>query len=187
MAKKFNDLIWIAIDIGTTKICVIVSRGLTPEQAEVLGVGQAPSDGLRRGVVVDIAKTVQSIRAAIAEAQLMSGISIESAVIGISGAHIHSRNSVGAVPILRGEVRPTDITNVINAAQAVSVAQGQQILHVLPQFYTVDDEYNIADPLGMSGVRLEVQVHIISGSVASVQNLIKCCQMAGVTVTDIVL
>lgn len=187
MAKSFHDRIWVAIDVGTTKICVMVARGSCVDDIEIIGIGKSASDGLRRGVVVDIARTVKSIRSAVAEAQLMAGIPIESAVIGISGAHIQSRNSNGAVPIKKDEVKKTDITNVINAAKALSLPEGQQILHVLPQFFTVDGQDRVHDPLGMFGVRLEVQVHIISGSVASVQNLVKCCEMAGVKVSDIIL
>ena len=187
MAKNFNDRIWVAIDIGTTKICVLVARGTSSEHLELIGIGKSPSQGLRRGIVVDIAKTVESIRSAAAEAQLMAGISIDSAVIGISGAHIQSRNLMGAVPIKKGEVRLNDIANAMNAAQAIALPEGQQILHVLPQFFTIDGQEPVFDPLGMYGVRLEVKVHIITGSVASVQNLIKCCEMAGIKATDIVL
>lgn len=187
MSKKLHNRIWVAIDVGTTKICVLVARGTSQDDCEILGVGQAPSDGLRRGVVVDIAKTVRSIKKAVAEAQLMSGITIESAAIGIAGAHIQSRNASGAVPIKKDEVKQIDIDNVISAARAIPLPEGQQVLHVLPKFFMVDGQDRVHDPLGLFGVRLEAQVHIITGAVASVQNLVKCCQMAGVKVSDVVL
>lgn len=187
MAKSFNDRIWVAIDIGTTKICVLVACGRTADDCEIIGVGKSASDGLRRGVVVDIAKTVQSIKKAVAEAQLMAGITIESASIGIAGAHIQSRNAAGAVPIKKGEVKQVDVDSVLSTAKAIPLPEGQQILHVLPKYFVVDGQDRVHDPCGLHGVRLEAQVHIITGSVSSVQNLVKCCEMAGVKVTDIVL
>lgn len=187
MAKVFSDKIIVAIDIGTTKICVLVARHFEHQAVEILGIGHAPSEGLRKGVVVDISKTIHSIKQAVYEAQLMAGIAIESAHIGVSGGHIHSLNSHGVVPVNSGEVRPFDITNVLAAARAVPIQEGQQILHVLPQYFVIDSQEKVQDPLGMFGIRLEVQAHIITGSIASVQNLIKCCEMAGVKVEDIIL
>lgn len=187
MANVFSNKTFVAIDIGTTKICVLVARSLEHEALEILGIGHAPSEGLKKGVVVDIAKTIHSIKQAVAEAQLMAGVAIESAYIGVSGGHIHSMNSHGVVPVGSGEVRPFDIENVLAAARAVPVPEGQQILHVLPQYFIIDSQERVQDPLGMFGIRLEVQAHIITGSIASVQNLIKCCEMAGVKVEDIIL
>jgi cell division protein FtsA len=187
MAKVFTDKLWVAIDIGTTKICVLIAQYLGDNQIEVLGIGKAPSHGLKKGVVVDIAKTVQSIKAAVKEAELMAGTTVESAVIGIAGSHIHSLNSTGAVPIKRHEVRAADITNVLQAAQAIQIPEGQQILHVMPQYFSIDGGDKLSDPTGMHGIRLEARVHIITGSVASVQDLIKCCRKAGVKVSDIIL
>ena len=187
MAKVFTDRLWVAIEIGTTKICVLVGRYHGVEHIEILGVGKSPSHGLKKGVVVDISKTVASMKDAIKEAQMMAGTSIESAIIGIAGSHIQSLDSVGAVPIKRGEVRQPDITNVLQAAQAIPVAEGQQILHVIPQYFQIDGGDKLHDPINMHGIRLEARVHIITGSVASVQDLVKCCHMAGVKVTDIVL
>lgn len=187
MAKIFTNKLVTAIDIGTTKICVLIGRKLEEGHVEVVGIGRVPSEGLRKGVVCDIAKAARSISKAVKEAELMANTTIESAVIGISGAHISSRNAYGAVPLERGEVRQEDITKVIAAAKAVPLSEGQKVLHVLPQFYSVDNQDRLADPIGMHGIRLEAQVHIISGAVSSVQNLVKCCEMAGVKVSDVVL
>lgn len=177
----------VAIDIGTTKICVIVGRKVG-DTVEVIGMGSAPSHGLKKGVVVDIAKSVTSIRAAVKEAELVANCTIESATVGVSGSHISAQNSSGAVPIRKGGVvQEIDIANVISVAKAVPIAEGQQILHVLPKYYRLDGQEKIHNPLGMHGVRLESQVHIITGSVASVQNVVHCCELAGITVVDIVL
>lgn len=177
----------VAIDVGTTKICVLIGHYVGSELVDIIGIGKAPSEGLAKGVVVDIAKTVQSIKTAVREAELMSGITIESAYVGIAGSHIHAYNSHGVVPIKRGEITDADIANVIEAAKAIALPEGQQILHVLPQFFVIDGTDKIQTPRGMHGIRLEAQVHIITGSVASVQNLIKCCELAGVKVNDVVL
>ncbi len=181
------DQIKVAIDIGTTKICVLVAKQVGTD-FEVLGMGKYPSEGLEKGVVVNIAKAINSIKAAVKEAEIVSGQQIESAAVGISGSHINSLNSNGVVPINKtGKVKQTDIYNVLEAARAVQIAEGQQILHVLPQSYAIDGLGNIQDPLGMHGVRLEVQAHIITGSVASVQNIISCCEAVGIKVTDVIL
>lgn len=187
MKKVFADKIVSAIDIGTTKICVLIGHKLGDGQVEILGVGKVPSEGLKKGVVVDIAKTVRSIRAAIKEAELMADMTIESAVVGIAGAHISSRNAYGAVPIEKGQVTEEDIAAVIAAAKAVPLAEGQQVLHVLPQFFSIDGSDRIQDPLGMHGIRLEAQVHMVTGGITSVQNLVTCCERAGVKVQDVVL
>lgn len=187
MKKVFADKIVAAIDIGTTKICVLIGHKLGDGQVEILGVGKVPSDGLKKGVVVDIAKTVRSIRAAVKEAELMADVTMESAIVGISGAHIQSRNAYGAVPIEKGQVTEEDISAVIAAAKAVPLAEGQQVLHVLPQFFSIDGSDRIQDPLGMHGIRLESQVHMVTGSITSVQNLVVCCERAGVKVQDVVL
>jgi cell division protein FtsA len=187
MAHISNDRVWVSIDIGTTKICVLIAHHLTGESFEILGVGKAPSEGLSKGVVVDIAKTIHSIKEAVKEAELMAGFPIDTAHIGISGAHIRSLNSHGVVPIRRGDVNQQDVANVIASAQAIPVPEGQQILHILPQYFVIDGQEKVKDPIGMYGIRLEAQVHIITGSVASVQNLVKCCKMAGINVADIIL
>lgn len=181
------EQIKVAIDIGTTKICVLVAKQVGTD-FEVLGMGKYPSEGLEKGVVVNIAKAINSIKAAVKEAEIVSGQQIESAAVGISGSHINSLNSNGIVPVNKtGKIKQTDIYNVLEAARAVPIAEGQQILHVLPQSYAIDGLGNIQDPLGMHGVRLEVQAHIITGSVASVQNIISCCEAVGIKVTDVIL
>ncbi len=185
--SRTGNQIITALDVGTTKICVLVGALLDDGSIEILGIGKAPSDGLKKGVVVDVARTVISIKSALKEAELMVGFSIESVIVGISGAHIQSRNAYGAVPIEKGEVFHKDIENVIAAARAVPLAEGQQVLHVLPQFFSIDGGDRIQDPLGMHGIRLETQIHMITGSVSSVQNLVTCCERSGVKVQDIVL
>ncbi len=187
MVKGFNEKIITAIDIGTTKICVLVARQFGQEDVEIIGIGKSLSCGLDKGVVIDVAKTIYSIRSAIKEAELMANMSIESVTIGISGGHIRSMNSQGVVPIRQNEIKEHDIAAVLAAAKAILIPDGYQILHVLPQYYVIDGRDRVSDPLGMHGVRLEVQAHIIMGAIASVQNLIKCCESAGVIVTDIVL
>ena len=187
MKKVFADAFISAIDVGTTKICVLIGKQNSDGSIDIIGVGKVPSDGLRKGVVVDIAKTVKSIAAAVKEAELMAGVSIDEAVVGISGGHIQSRNAYGAAPIEKGAVTQHDIAQAIAAAKAVPLTEGQQILHVLPQFFSIDGNERLQDPLGMHGIRLEVQIHMITGSIASVQNLVTCCEQAGVKVSDIVL
>lgn len=186
MVKSFSNNITVSIDIGTTKICVLVAEQ-NNNDVKIIAIGKASSHGLKKGMVVDIAKTIESIKEAVREAEFISGHTIDSASIGISGSHIQSLNSHGIVPIKKNQVREYDVTNVIAAAKAIPIAEGHQILHVLPQYYWIDSQEKILNPLGMHGIRLECQVHIITGSIASVQNLIKCCEMAGIKVTDIVL
>ncbi len=186
MAKVFHSLIT-AVDVGTTKISVLIAQKLTDDSVEILGIGKSPSDGLDKGVVVDIARTVQSIRQAVQEAELMAGCSISQAYIGISGSHISSFNTHGAVPIKKLQVTQADIAAVLTVAQAVPIEEGQKVLHALPQYFMVDGKDRIINPLGLHGIRLEAVVHVITGAVASIQNLIKCCELAGVIVKDIVL
>lgn len=176
-----------SIDIGTTKICVLIARVLNQAQVEIVGVGKTVSEGLVKGVVVDIAKTVYAISQAVKEAEIMAGFAIESAVIGISGGHISSKNSHGIVPIKKQEIRLQDIEHVLAAASAIPLAQDQKILHVLPQYFILDGREVVYDPLGMYGIRLEVEAHIILGAIASVQNLINCCEKANIIVDDIIL
>lgn len=176
-----------SIDIGTTKISVLMGVYTAHGSIDIIGIGKAPSEGLERGVVVNINKTVASIKAAAQEAELMAGIPIESAYIGISGGHIHAYNSHGIVPVKQGAITERDIANVIASAQAIPLVEGQQVLHILPQYFIIDGQEMVTDPRGMHGIRLEAYVHIITGSVASVQNLISCCQSAGIKVQDIVL
>ena len=187
MARIILDNIITAIDIGTTKICVLIARKLGGGQVEIIGVGKSPSDGLRKGVVVDIAKSVHSITRAVKESEMMAGVPVESAYVGIAGGHIQSVNSHGVVGIKRGQIRQSDIMNVLDAAKAIPIPEGQQILHVLSQYFIIDGRDKVHNPVGMHGVRLEVYAHIITGSVASVQNLISCCEQTDVRVKDIIL
>lgn len=181
------DNILVALDVGTTKMSVLVAQKVSQDGLSIIGIGKAPSLGVSRGVVVDIAQAVHAIKLAVKEAELMAGCKIESACIGVSGSHIQSQASHGMIPIKNGRIRPHDVAAVLAAAKAVMIAEGQQILHVLPQYYTIDNQQRVTDPVGMFGVRLEAQVHIITASVASVQNLLRCCMMAGVAVSDIIL
>lgn len=186
MSKVFHSIIT-AIDVGTTKISVLIAQKLTDDSVEILGIGKSLSDGLDKGVVVDIARTVQSIRQAVKEAELMAGCSATQAYVGISGSHIQSFNTHGAVPIKKLQVTQADMQAVLTVAQAVPIEEGQKVLHALPQYFMVDGKDRVANPLGLHGIRLEAVVHVITGAVASIQNLIKCCELAGVAVKDIVL
>ena len=186
MARLIKENTITAIDIGTTKICVLIARKMG-DQIEIIGIGKSPSHGLSKGVVVDIAKTINSITHAAKEAEMMAGMPIESAYIGISGAHISSVNSSGVVPIKQGTIKQSDVDGVLDAAKAIAIPEGRQILHVLPQYFVIDGTDQVQDPIGMHGVRLEVQAHIIMGAVSSVQNLVNCCQSAGISVNDIIL
>ncbi len=176
----------VGLDIGTTKICVVVGE-LTPEGVDVVGIGTSASTGLRKGVVVNIEQTVQSIKKALEEAELMAGCEIRSVYAGIAGSHIKGFNSHGVIAVKGGEVGPRDVERVIDAAKAVAIPLDREVIHILPQEYIVDDQRGIADPLGMAGVRLEVRVHIVTGAVTSAQNIIRSCHRAGLDVSDIVL
>lgn len=184
MAKR--DELIVGLDIGTTKICAIVGEA-TNEGIDIVGIGTHPSKGLRKGVVVNIESTVSSIRKAIEEAELMAGCEITSAYAGIAGGHIKGLNSHGIVAIKDKEVGTMDVSRVIDAAQAVSIPLDREVIHVIPQQFIVDDQDGVRDPVGMSGVRLEAKVHIVTGAVTSAQNIIKCCNRAGLNVNDIVL
>lgn len=187
MGRVFNDRVMVSIDVGTTKMCVLIAHQLSDEHFEIIGIGKAPSEGLQKGVVVDVGKAVRSIRQAIKEAELMAGIVVESAYVGISGGHIFSINSHGVVPIKRGQIDKGDIERALAAARAIPIEKDHQILHVLPQYFIIDSRDKVSSPLGMHGIRLEVQAHIIMGAVSSVQNLVHCCQMAGIKVADVIL
>jgi len=187
MIKKTGINTVAAIDIGTTKICVLVGVQNSNGGVELLGIGQSPSYGLKKGVIVNVTKTVDSIKRALKDAESMSGLKIDSVSVGISGGHIKSFNSTGVVAIRSKDVTQYDIDRVVDAAKAVAIPQDQEVLHVLPQYFKVDGQEYVIDSLGMHGVRLEAQVHIITGAVSSAQNIIKACELSGVRVTDIIL
>ncbi|MBL4588105.1 cell division protein FtsA [Candidatus Babeliales bacterium] len=176
-----------AIDIGTTKICVLIGIADGKGGIEVIGMGTAPSHGLKKGVIVDIGLTVQAIKIAIILAEKNSGLTVGPVVVGISGGHIQSFNSKGVVAIKRRDVMPDDIERVIEAAKAVPIPQDREILQIIPQYFRVDGQENVLDSLGMHGIRLEAQVHIITGAVSSAHNIITACELAGLKVEDIVL
>ncbi|MCB9477274.1 MAG: cell division protein FtsA [Deltaproteobacteria bacterium] len=182
---KARHPIVVGLDIGTTKVCAIVGE-ITDGDLNVLGVGTHASKGLRKGVVINIETTVQSIKRAIEEAEMMSGCHISSVYAGISGGHIKSFNSHGMIAIGGQEVTAKDVERVMEAASAVAIPQDREILHVLPFEYIVDDQRGVKDPVGMSGVRLEVNCHIITGATTSAANIIKCCHQVGLHVDDVV-
>ncbi|NCO52724.1 MAG: cell division protein FtsA [Deltaproteobacteria bacterium] len=185
MSSKRENLI-VGLDIGTTKICCIVGN-MTAEGLEIVGIGTSPSKGLRKGVVINIESTVEAIRKAVREAELMAGCEIKTVYAGIAGGHIKGLNSQGVIAIKNREVTQEDLTRVIDAAKAIAIPMDREVLHILPQEFIIDDQDGIREPLGMSGVRLEAKVHIVTGAVASAQNIVKCCNRAGVDVADIVL
>jgi cell division protein FtsA len=174
----------VGLDVGTYKVGVIVAE-LGDGGAEIVGIGTAASHGLRKGVVVNIEATVESIRKAVEEAELMAGCEIRSVVAGSAGSHIKGFNSHGVVAVKSREVAAGDVERVIDAARAVALPMDREILHVLPQEFIVDDQDGIKEPIGMAGVRLEARVHIVTGAISSGQNLVKCCNRAGLTVLDV--
>lgn len=186
MASKKGGEILVGLDIGTTKICAIVGE-LTDEGIDIIGIGSHPSKGLRKGVVVNIETTVNSIQRAIDEAEAMAGTEITHVYTGIAGGHVKSFGGRGVVALKDREVREADVARVIEQAKTVNIPVDREVIHVLPQEFIVDDQGGIREPLGMTGARLEAKVHIVTGAVASAQNIIKCANRAGLNVADIVL
>jgi cell division protein FtsA len=184
MAKK-NSIV-VGLDIGTSKVCAVVGE-MTEHGVEIIGVGSHPSQGLRKGVVINIEATVSSLKKAVEEASLMAGCEIHTVFTSLSGGHIKPFNSNGIVAVKNKEELARDLGGVVDAAKAVAIPMDREVLHVLPQDYIIDDQDGIRDPLGMSGVRLEAKVHIVTGAVASVQNVIKCCNRSGLNVAEMVL
>jgi cell division protein FtsA len=180
-----NDII-VGLDIGTTKICAVVGEK-TGNEITIIGTGTHPSVGLKKGVVIDIESTVESIRKAVEEAELMAGCEISSVYAGIAGGHITGFNSHGVIAIHGKEVTEGDVDRVIAAARAVAIPMDREVIHVLPQEFIVDDQVGISNPVGMAGVRLEAKIHIVTGAVASAHNIIKCANKAGLDVCDVVL
>lgn len=181
-----QDQIVVGLDIGTTKICSVVGE-ISGDQINIIGIGTHPSIGLRKGVVVNIESTVESIKKAIEEAELMAGCEITSVYAGIAGGHITGFNSRGIVAIKGNEIMENDVERVIDAARAVAIPMDREVIHVLPQEYIVDDEPGIQNPVGMAGVRLEAKIHIVTGAVTSAHNIVKCANRSGLDVCDIVL
>ncbi|KFI21508.1 cell division protein FtsA [Nitrosococcus oceani] len=187
MSKRSDKNFIVGLDIGTSKIAAIVAETHPEGEIEVVGIGSHPSRGLKKGVVVNIDSTVQSIQRAVEEAESMAGCQIYSVFTGIAGSHIRSQNSDGVVPIRDKEVTTEDVERVIDAARAVAIPADQKILHVLPQEFIIDNQEGIRDPVGMSGVRLEAKVHLVSGAVSAAQNIIKCIRRCGLEADDIIL
>jgi cell division protein FtsA len=194
--KELRKEIVVGLDIGTTKICVLVGE-LTRTQSgsgdvsgckiDIAGIGTAPSTGLRKGVVINIESTVESIAKAVKEAELMAGCQISTVNVGIAGAHIQSLNSHGVVAVKDKEITEQDVARVIDAAKAIAIPTDREIIHVVPQEYIIDGQDGIKEPVGMSGVRLEAKVHIVTASASAVQNIVKCCNRAGLEVSEVVL
>jgi cell division protein FtsA len=187
MARKPDKDVIVGLDIGTSKVVALVGELTADGAIEVIGLGSQPSRGLKKGVVVNIESTVQSIQRAVEEAELMADCEINAVFAGIAGSHIRSLNSHGVVAIRDREVTQGDVEHVIDAAKAVAIPADQRILHVLPQEFIIDGQEGIRDPIGMSGVRLEAKVHIVTGADSAAQNIIKCVQRCGLTVEDVVL
>ncbi len=182
---KKGELV-VGLDIGTTKVAAIVGE-VTEDGIDIIGIGSHPSRGLRKGVVINIESTVESIKKAVSEAELMAGCDITSVFAGIAGGHIKGLNSHGIVAVKDKEVRENDVVRLIDAAQAVAIPLDREVIHVIPQEYIVDGQDGIKEPIGMSGVRFEAKVHIVTAAVTSAQNIVKCANRCGLNVNDIIL
>jgi cell division protein FtsA len=187
MSKKAGKNLIVALDIGTSKVSAIVGEVNDKGGIEIVGIGTQPSRGLKKGVVVNIEATVQSIQRAVEEGELMAGCQIQSVYAGIAGSHIRSLNSHGIVAIRDKEVVQGDVERVIDAARAVAIPADQRLVHILPQEFIIDSQEGIREPIGMSGVRLEAKVHMVTGAVSSAQNIIKCVRRCGLEVDDVIL
>ncbi|MBF0199723.1 MAG: cell division protein FtsA [Desulfamplus sp.] len=181
-----QERIIVGLDIGTTKICAVVGE-VVDGSINIIGMGSHPSVGLRKGAVVNIDATVESIKKAVKEAEFMAGCEISSVYVGIAGGHIKGFNSHGIIAIKSREITRQDVDRVIEAASAVAIPMDRETIHIIPQEFIVDDQEAIQNPLGMTGVRLETKIHIVTGAVSSARNIIKCCNMANLEVCDIVL
>ncbi|MGY8525803.1 cell division protein FtsA [Paracidovorax citrulli] len=186
MSKEYKDLL-VGLDIGTSKVAAVVAELRPDGSYEVIGMGQSESKGLKKGVVVNIEATVQSIQKALEEAELMADCKIAEVFTGIAGSHIRSFNSSGMVAIKDKEVTQTDVARVIETAKAVNIPTDQQILHILTQEFIIDGQEDVREPIGMSGIRLEVKVHIVTGAVSAAQNIVKCVRRCGLEVHDLIL
>lgn len=186
---SYDDDVIVGLDIGTTKVCAIIGRINEYEGVDIVGVGVSPSRGLRKGVVVNIESTVNSVATAVEKAELMAGIEVKSVFAGIAGGHIEGINSRGVVAVSarNREISELEVERVIDAAKALALPMEREVIHVIPQEFVIDNQDGIKDPIGMSGVRLEAEVHIVTGAVASAQNIVKSVNRAGYAVNDIVL
>jgi len=187
MSKKSEEGLIVGLDIGTSKVLAIVGEVNASGETEIVGVGMHPSRGMKKGVVVNIESTVQSIQRAVEEAELMAGCQIRSVYAGIAGSHINSFNSHGIVAIKDKEVGPGDVERVLEAARALAIPADQKMLHILPQEYIIDKQDGVREPIGMCGVRLEARVHIVTGAVSAAQNIVKCVRRCGLEVDNIIL
>ncbi|MEO1881800.1 MAG: cell division protein FtsA, partial [Methylococcales bacterium] len=187
MAKRIDRNIIVGLDIGTSKVAAIVAEHTGDGEIEIIGIGMAPSKGLKKGVVINLETTVLSIQRAVEEAELMAGCQIKSVFVGISGSHIKSLSSHGIVAIKDKEVTQYDIDRVIDSARAVAIPADQKVLHILPKEFVIDQQEGIKEPIGMSGIRLEAKVHMVTCSASAAQNIIKCIRRCGLEVEDIVL
>lgn len=187
ISKKTERNLIVGLDIGTSKVVALVGEIRPDNSIEIIGLGSHPSRGLKKGVVVNIESTVQSIQRAVEEAELMAGCEIHSVYAGIAGSHVRSLNSHGIVAIRNKEVTAEDVDRVIDAARAVAIPADQKILHILPQEFIIDNQEGIREPVGMAGVRLEAKVHIVTGAESAAQNIVKCVQRCGLSVDDVVL
>ncbi|MFO7971796.1 MAG: cell division protein FtsA [Desulfobacterales bacterium] len=181
-----QENIIVGLDVGTTKICAVVGE-VEGNKINIIGIGTHPSIGLRKGVVVNIESTVESIQKAVEEAELMAGCEISSVYAGIAGGHITGFNSRGIVAIKGPEVTKNDVERVVDAARAVAIPMDREVIHVIPQEFIIDEQGGIQNPVGMSGVRLEAKIHIVTGAVTSAHNIVKCANRSGLDVCDIVL
>ncbi|MEX3605283.1 MAG: cell division protein FtsA [Burkholderia sp.] len=186
MSKDYKDLL-VALDIGTSKVVAVVAELKGEGRYEVIGLGQSESKGLKKGVVVNIEATVQSIQCALEEAELMADCKITNVFTGIAGSHIRSFNSSGMVAIKEKEVTQTDVARVIETAKTINIPTDQQVLHILTQEFIIDSQEDVREPIGMSGIRLEVKVHIVTGAVSAAQNIVKCVRRCGLKVNDLIL
>lgn len=185
MAKK-GELI-VGLDIGTTKVVCVVGEVAELGHIDIIGFGESPSRGMRKGVIVDIDSTVQAVRQAVSQAEHMGGCRIESVFAGIAGGHVKAFNSLGVAAIKSGDVRLDDVARVLTLARAAAIPQDREVLHILPQEYIIDGQEGIRAPTGICGVRLEAKVHVVTAQATAIQNIVKCAQLAGLKVADVVL
>lgn len=187
MSSSYSENMIVALDIGTSKVVALVGEVDSSGKLDVIGIGKHPSRGMKKGVVVNIDATIDAIQRAVEEAELMAGVNIQTVYTGIAGSHIRSMNSHGVVAIKEKEVAVMDVERVMDSARAIAIPADQRILHVLPQEFIIDDQGDIREPIGMSGVRLEANVHIVTSAQSAAQNIVKCVERCGLDVDDVIL